>query len=120
MENELLAERKLAIFKRIMQIENEDKLNQVQIFIEKFLFEDDDLLNDNNIDKQESDETGIYDASVMSFQDWNEQFKDNKELDEYIPEYGMLLKDFRLMIYESEKSPNHPIKKFYDKLETYV
>jgi len=41
-----------------------------------------------------------------SFEEWNEQFKDDLSLDNFIPEYGTTLKEFRMSIYEAETSHN--------------
>ena len=38
----------------------------------------------------------------ISFEEWNKQFTNNKNLDEFIPEYGTTLQEFRQKIYETE------------------
>jgi len=117
MEKHILAEQKLAIFKSIMQIENVATLNQVQVFIDKFLSEYNSLKQSLEVSDTKEDD---FDASTMTFKEWNEQFEGNLDLNEYIHEYGMTLKEFRLIIYNSERSPSHPIKEFYSKLDAYV
>ncbi len=45
-----------------------------------------------------------FDATLLTFEEWNEQFTDEGNLEEFIPEYGMTLREFRMGIYESERS----------------
>ena len=45
-----------------------------------------------------------FDATKLSFEEWNKQFSDEADLDEYLAEYGMTMGDYRRKIYESEKS----------------
>ncbi len=53
-----------------------------------------------------------------TFEEWNKQFEDNIDLNEYIPEYGMTLKEFRTGIYKSEISGNETsISVFQKKLQ---
>jgi len=118
MEKVILAEQKLAIFQKIMQVESKTSLNQIQMFIEKFLSEFNSNLQEDKSKLEKFEEE--FDASKLTFEEWNKQFEDELNLDEYIPEYGMSLKDFRLMIYNSERSESYPIEKFYKKLEEYV
>ncbi len=120
MDKHILAEQKLTIFQSIMQIENETTLKQVQIFLNKFLSENNSLEQSSKIIKPETILENEFDASILNFEEWNQQFEGSPDMSEYVPEYGMSLKEFRLMIYNSEKSPSYPIKNFYDKLEAYV
>ena len=51
--------------------------------------------------------TYTYDVSgnrtSLTFEDWNEQFDNEQKLDDYVEEYGMTVREFRLMLYNSEK-----------------
>jgi len=40
-------------------------------------------------------------ADIISFNEWNKQFTDNGNLDDFIPEYGTTLGEFRKAIYEA-------------------
>ena len=110
MEKVILAEQKLAIFQKILQVESQTSLNQIQIFIANL------QENKSKVENFEDE----FNASKLTFEEWNKQFEDELNLDEYIQEYGMTLKEFRLIIYNSERSPSYPIEKFYKKLEEYV
>ena len=84
----LYADQKLQIFEDILAINNKNILNELQYFIIKSVSE---------TKKTEIDEP-------ITFEEWNKQFTDNLDLDEFIPEYGTTLREFRKGIYEAEIS----------------
>lgn len=55
----------------------------------------------------------------FSFTEWNQQFKD-QNLDKVLSDYNLTLKDFRKMIFESEKNIESGISKqeFFHKLDS--
>ena len=55
----------------------------------------------------------------MTFEEWNVQFTDDMDLNEFIPEYGMTLKEFRLKIYNSERSEGMSKEKFIEKVNQW-
>ena len=69
----------------------------------------------NKVKKFETD----FDAKKLSFEQWNKQFDDNCSLDDYIPEYGMKLFDFRLKIYNSEKEEGMTKLEFINKINSW-
>lgn len=57
-------------------------------------------------------------AKELSFEEWNEQFEDSFDLDDFVTEYGMTLREFRMGIYEAETSGKEkPISIFQNKLK---
>lgn len=83
-----LSEYKLKLFKELITIDNENALKQIRTLVKTFLPERDN--------KRQEPKTEI------SFEEWNEQFDDNRDLHEFIPEYGTTLGEFRRGIYETE------------------
>ena len=57
----------------------------------------------------------------LAFEAWNKQFDDNESnLDKYIPEYGMTLREFRIQMYSSENSGKGISKgNFFDELDKW-
>ena len=45
-----------------------------------------------------------FDARLLIFEEWCKQFSDDADLEEFLPEFGMTLRDFRKSIFESERS----------------
>lgn len=77
METIKLAEKKMMLFQKIMSIENEKALSALNTLIDKILS-----------DIENNEEIAIED---LSFAEWNCLFIDNKNLNEYLPEYEMTL-----------------------------
>ena len=113
MKSLTLPELKSSIAKIIMQINDKDALNIIKVFISDFAATKKNTKTETNIKEE-------FDASKLTFEGWNRQFTDYGSLDDYLPEYGMTLKEFRQKIYNAEKSPSYPIEQFYKKLEAYV
>jgi DNA replication protein DnaC len=97
-----LAEQKLLLFQKIMSIQNKQKLNQLFVIVDKFT------------------ENSKNDITNLSFEEWNDLFMEEKDLDEFISEYGMTLGEYRLKIYNAEKGNDYPINQFLEKLENYA
>lgn len=114
MESLTLPELKSSIAEIIMQINDKDTLNKIKAFISDFSVTVKSAKIENTIEEEE------FDASELTFEEWNLQFIDSANLDDYLPEYAMTLKEFRLKIYNSERSPSYPISEFYEKLAAYV
>ena len=55
----------------------------------------------------------------MTFQEWNKQFDDNTNLDDYIHEYEMTLREYRLKIYNSEKETGMSKESFAQKVKSW-
>ena len=60
-------------------------------------------------------------ANYLSFEEWNKQFDDkNRNLDEYLPDYGMALRKFRIKMYNAETSGKGISKgDFFDELDKW-
>ena len=92
-----LAQYKLELIDRILKINDKAVLKQL-----------DKLLSQLSREKEEADDEEEFDAKKLTFEEWNAQFEDpQRDLDEYLPEYGMTLGEFRRMIYERERSENY-------------
>ena len=100
---------KLQVFKEIMLVENELVLKQVYKMVHDFLADYKEL-------PVESLKGG-----KISFEEWNKQFIDNKDLDVFIPEYGSTLREFRKSIYESEMNNDEmSINEFKESMKTWL
>jgi len=107
-----LAEQKLKLFQKIMSIENEKILSKLFIIIDKFTAKK--TTNGTQIDLENIDIKGL------SFEEWNKLFMKEQNLDEYIPEYEMSLREYRMKLFNAEKGASYPINQFLEKLENYV
>ncbi len=102
-------EQKFKIFENILSVNNDKLLQKLSIFIKEFISEY-DKLNEN-----------AEDTETLSFNKWNEQFTDNRNLTEFIPEYGTTLKEFRKKIYEAETNEegDMSLDEFLEDLKTW-
>ncbi len=82
-----LAELKIELLKEIMSIESEDIMKKIYRTVQNYTAQ-----SQNKTSKEEK----------ISFEEWNKQFIDNADLDEYIEEYGMTLREYRQAIYDAE------------------
>ena len=98
-------EQKFKIFENILSVNNDKLLQKLSIFIKEFISEYE------NLDENKSEK------NIESFEKWNEQFTDDRNLNEFIPEYQMTLEDFRRQIYESETGETIPLSEFQKKLK---
>ena len=80
---------KTKVIEEISIVEDDDTLQKLYSVVHSFL--------EDYKDKE----------SKPSFEEWNKQFDDNLNLDDFIPEYGMTLREFRMSIYEAEISETY-------------
>ncbi len=69
--------------------------------------------------ENETDNDNDFDANEMTFEEWNKQFDDNRNLDEFIPEYGTTLRRFRMGIYESEREEGYTVNEFFNRMKSW-
>jgi len=93
---------KTKVINEISFVKDDDTLQKLYSVVHKFL-------EDN---KKE--------GSKPSFEEWNKQFDDDYNLDDFIPEYGMTLREFRTGIYEAELSGEEmSIDEFREKIQRW-
>ncbi len=92
-------DQKNKIVEEILAVNNKELLNELQYFITKSV---------SKYKKENENE--------LSFEQWNEQFIDDLNLDDFVPEYGTTLREFRKGIYEAEMSETIPVNVFQQKL----
>ena len=98
---------KTQVIDEIMSIENEKTLKKLYTVVHTFLA---DYREDKKGKKPEK----------PSFEQWNKQFTDNQSLDDFIPEYGMTLREFRKDIYDAEMSDyNMTTEEFQESIKTW-
>ncbi len=90
METLNFAEQKISLAQTILALNDINKMYQIQSYINKILERTQEVEDDFN-------------AKKLSFSEWNKQFDDNRDLNTFLPEYGMKLRDFRFKIYNSER-----------------
>ena len=100
-------EKKIAIFQSILSVNNEKILEQLQFLITSFLSEQQ---KESSIEQQNE---------LISFEEWNKQFNDNRDLKEYIDEYAMTLGEFRRQIYEAEVGKSMTLPEFENKVKQW-
>ena len=103
MKTQTFAEQKIALAQTILALSDTKKIDQIQNYINHLL--------QNKLESEED-----YDAKFMSFAEWNQQFSDQQNMDDYINEYGMSVRDFRQSIYESEKEKGMSKQAFLKKM----
>ena len=55
----------------------------------------------------------------ISFEQWNKQFNDNKNLDEILPDLGITLREYRQKIYEAEIGEEMTFSEFKESIKTW-
>lgn len=55
----------------------------------------------------------------ISFEQWNKQFNDNRDLGEILPDLGISLGDYRKKIYDAEMSEDMTINEFKKSLNSW-
>ena len=105
-ETQNLAEQKLALAQAIFNLHDSQKLAQIQSFVEKLTDE-----------RQEAEHE--YNAKLLTFDEWNKQFDDDYNPDDYIPEYGMTLHEYRMKIYQAEKEEGMSKEHFSEKVKNW-
>jgi hypothetical protein len=95
---------KLNIIEKLLLLDNLDTLLKIQSFLGKT------LKNGESQDKQDGA------AIAQTFEDWNRQFEDdeNTNLDEFLPEHGVTLRQFRQTIWEGEQSDTMTFEAFLE------
>lgn len=111
METINLAEQKLLLFQKIMTIENDKVINKRFIIVDKFI----SSKSAKNIEDLEN-----IDIENLTFEEWNELFMEDKDLNQFIPEYDMTLGEYRNRQYNAEKGKSYPINQFLEKLENSI
>ena len=104
METQTLENRKILLAQKILSLDDTNVVLRIETFLDK-------LLADIHEEKEEE-----FDAKLLTFDDWNKQFDDEYKLDDFIPEYGMTVRDFRYKIYNSEKGDGMSKEVFFEKL----
>jgi len=99
-------EQKLKIFENILAVNDKEKLLELQYIIKNFISENKITYTNN-------------DTEAISFEEWNKQFTDQRDLNEYIPEYGMSVGDFRRQIYEAEFGNSMSLNEFENKVKQW-
>jgi len=105
-----VAEYKLKIFEQLMNVNSEAALIQINEFLKTFIKE-----FKRPATKKRTTESTV--ANQISFEEWNKQFTNFKDLNEYIPEYGMTVGEYRKEIFEAEMGETRPIEEFQTKLK---
>ena len=101
---------KLTMIQAILENQEPDLLQKAAKALQKVF---------NGISYEEVDEKE-YDANEMTFEEWNEQFTDDRPLEEFIPEHGMTLRAFREKIFEAERSEYLTEEEFNAELKTTI
>ncbi|HFA47831.1 MAG TPA: hypothetical protein ENJ95_02295 [Bacteroidetes bacterium] len=99
---------KLDLIQAILQIQQPELLEQIKGLVQ-------DVLNNGHV-KQNEEEEEEFDANELSFEEWNKQFDDDQSLDDYVPEHGMTLGEFRRKIYDAERSEYLTHEEFMNQL----
>ncbi|MBI5914360.1 MAG: hypothetical protein HY842_03220 [Bacteroidetes bacterium] len=95
---------KLNIIEKLLPLDNLDVLLKIQSFLGK-------TLKNGGGQVTKDDATG-----GQAFEEWNQQFEDdeNTNLDEYLPEHGMTLRQFRRLIWEGEQDETMTFESFVE------
>jgi hypothetical protein len=101
-----VSEQKISLAQTILGLNDINKIVQIQQYVNELL------------DKKQK-VTTEFDAKTLSFSEWNTQFENSTNLDDYIPEYGMKLRDFRLKIYNSEREQGMSKQDFLQKIQNW-
>jgi hypothetical protein len=107
METITFDKKKISLAQTILSLKDPNIMFQIEAFIKKITKE----TSTDNIEENE------YDAKQLSFEEWNNQFEDDYKLDDYLPEYGMTVKEYRLEIYNSERGNGMSKEQFFEKID---
>ena len=97
------AEEKISLAQTLLSLRDIDKFYRIQAYIQELL-------------KEQEVQDEDFDAKRLSFSEWNEQFDNEHNLTDFIPEYGMTVLDYRLKIYNSEREVGMSKDEFVNKL----
>lgn len=109
METLNFAEQKISLAQTILALNDINKMYKIQSYINKILERSQEI-------EEVEDE---FDAKELSFSEWNKQFDDNRDLNTFLPEYGMKLRDFRFKIYNSERQEGLSKEEFINKVNSW-
>ena len=98
---------KFKIFENILAVNNKKMLFQLQYLITNFISENEII----NVENKEIDN--------ISFEEWNKQFTNERDLNDFIPEYGMTVGNFRNQIYEAEFGNSMSLNEFENKVSQW-
>ncbi len=107
METVNFAEQKISLAQTILALTDINKINQIQSFVNNIL--------EYNLLGKETE----FNAKELSFSEWNKQFDDDRDLNTFLPEYGIKLRDFRFKIYNSEKQEGMSKEEFTTKVNSW-
>ena len=110
MEKLDFAEEKIVLAQTILALQEIELLEDIKNYIENILAQ-----RNSRVESKEDD----FNVGILNFEEWNKQFEEEKNLDDYIPEYEMKLRDFRMNIYSAEKGNNLSKKEFMDKINNW-
>ncbi len=96
-------EQKISLAQTIFAINDRDKFFQIKSYITKLV-------------ENESSKIAESNAKLLTFNEWNKQFDNTYKLDDFIEDYGMTVRKFRLQIYNSEKGEGMSKQVFFEKL----
>lgn len=103
-----LLDYKLEVFRELMHIENENAIKQIHAFVHNFYSE---LQNNTEFTNTASE--------TVSFEEWNKQFTDDKNLDTFLPEHDLTLRELRRQIYNAEMSAEMSMQEFKQSLKSW-
>ena len=106
METINYAEQKILLAQTILALNDVNKISKIQSYVDELL-------------QKKRDTDNEFDAKTLSFLNWNKQFNDGLMLDDFIAEYGMTLRDFRMKIYNSEKQQGMSKETFVEKVNNW-
>lgn len=109
METLNFAEQKISLAQTILALNDINKMYLIQSYINKILERSQEI----------EDLEDEFDAKKLTFSEWNKQFDDNRDLNTFLPEYGMKLRDFRFKIYNSEKQEGLSKEEFINKVNSW-
>ena len=107
METLNFAEQKISLAQTILALTDTNKIYQIQSYVNK-------TLKYNLLDKEVE-----FDAKELSFSEWNKQFDDDRDLNIFLPEYGMKLRDFRFKVYNSERQEGMSKEEFINRVNSW-
>ncbi len=109
METLNFAEQKISLAQKILALNDTEQMFQIQSYVDEIL----------NYEQNTGSVKDEFDAKNLSFYEWNKQFEDSRDLDTFLPEYGMKLRDFRLKIYNSEREGGLSKEEFVNKVNSW-
>ncbi len=105
------AEYKHQIFQELIPVENTKTLQEVYKMVKNFLAD--------SVSKKTKKKKTAKEVEPESFEEWNKQFTDNRDLSEFIPEYGMTLGEYRREIYEAEMCEEIDVAEFLEEIKRW-